>query len=149
MLAYHYICQGHGDAAIKLLERVIALQPDDTLSPQLLRKLQPAGAPESPASPEPFDAGKLTGTWVAQSPNAKISLTIKDDASFKWAFAAAGKPPSTIAGKATVADGVLTLSSPQANAGDMAGVVTWQDAQHFGFRAVGAAANDPGLKFAR
>lgn len=97
----------------------------------------------------PFDAGKLTGTWVAQPPNAKIGLTIEDDASFRWAVAAAGKPPLTIEGKATVAEGVLTLSSTQANAGDMAGVVTWQDAQHFGFRAVGAAANDPGLTFAR
>ena len=42
VLAYHYISQGHGDAATKPLKDVVALQPNDTLSAQLLGKLQPA-----------------------------------------------------------------------------------------------------------
>ena len=151
VLAYHYICQGHGEAAIRPLRNVVALQPDDTLSPQLLRKLDPAGATAAPA-PAPaqsFDAGKLTGTWVATPQGSKITLTIKDDGTFTWAFTPTGKPPVTIGGKAAVADGVLTLNSDQPGAGTMAGDVAWQDDAHFGFRAVGAPADDPGLKFAR
>jgi tetratricopeptide (TPR) repeat protein len=153
VLAYHYISQGHGEAAIKPLENVVALQPNDTLSPQLLSKLQPAGAPaaapSAPSQAQPFDASRLTGIWVAQPQGAKITLSIKDDGAFDWALAATGKPPVTIKGKSTVADGVLTLNSDQANLGNIAGNVAWQDDKHFGFRAVGAASNDPGLKFAR
>ena len=44
VLAYHYITQGHGDAAAGQLKQVVALQPSDTLSAQLLAKLQPAAA---------------------------------------------------------------------------------------------------------
>ena len=42
VLAYHYITQGNGDAAADQLKEVVALQPNDTLSAQLLAKLQPA-----------------------------------------------------------------------------------------------------------
>ena len=70
VLAYHYITQGHGDAAAGQLKQVVALQPSDTLSAQLLGKLQPAtAAPETPAAPpqsQPVDVGKLTGNWIAQ-----------------------------------------------------------------------------------
>jgi hypothetical protein len=152
VLAYHYISQGQGEAAVKLLENVVALQPNDTLSAQLLGKLRPgdanASTPEPAAPAQSFDGGKLTGTWVAQPQGAKITLAISDDGSFTWSVQGAGKP-MTIKGRASVADGVLTLSSDQANAGNMAGDVTWQDDNQFGFRAVGAPTSDPGLKFAR
>jgi hypothetical protein len=153
VLAYHYISQGHGDAAIQVLENVVALQPNDTLSPQLLSKLRPASASPvaatAPSQAQAFDAGKLTGTWVAQPQNAKITLTIKGDGTFDWAVEPAGKQPMKIQGEATVANGVLTLSSEKPNEGSMAGNVAWQDDKHFVFRAVGAPSNDPGLQFAR
>ena len=87
VLAYHYITQGHGDAAAGQLKQVVALQPSDTLSAQLLGKLQPASAaPETPAAPpqsQPVDAGKLTGDWTASAPqNSKVSLSIKEDGGF-------------------------------------------------------------------
>ena len=153
VLAYHFISQGHGEAAAKTLGNVLLLQPNDTLSAQLLSKLHPAGAavvaPPAPSQGQPLDVGKLTGIWIAQSQNAKITLSINDGGGFDWAFIVTGQPPATIKGKATAADGVLTLHSDQANLGDMAGNVAWQDDKHFGFRAVGAASNDPGLAFAR
>ncbi len=151
VLAYQYIAQGQGKAAIKPLESVVKLQPTDTLSPQLLAKLDPSAASiaPAPAPTQEFDPGKLAGTWVAQPPNAKITLAIKDGGAFEWSVAAAGKPAMTIKGTASVSNGVLTLASDQANAGNMAGTVAWQDDKDFNFRAVGAAANDPGLKFAR
>jgi tetratricopeptide (TPR) repeat protein len=51
VLAYHYICQGQGEAAIKPLESVVALQPNDKLSAHLLGTLKPASAAAAPAQP--------------------------------------------------------------------------------------------------
>jgi tetratricopeptide (TPR) repeat protein len=51
VLAYHYISQGHGDTAIKILQDVVSLQPDDQVSAALLAALQSASAP--PPAPTP------------------------------------------------------------------------------------------------
>jgi hypothetical protein len=154
VLAYHYITQGHQAAAADQLKAVVTLQPNDTLSAQLLGKLQPEGAAAAPPPPppqaQPFDLAKLTGNWTAQSPqNAKITLSIKDDGGFTWAVALPGKPPTSITGASTLADGVLTLAGQNSQAGALTGQVVWQDDTHFNFRATGAPADDPGLKFAR
>ena len=62
VLAYHYICQGQGEAAIKPLESVVALQPDDKLSAQLLGKLKPASAARGPRrSPRPWQTDGRPG----------------------------------------------------------------------------------------
>jgi len=154
VLAYHYITQGHGDSAAGQLKEVVMLEPNDTLSAQLLGKLQPAGAAAAPASvapqAQPFDAGKLTGDWNAQGPqNAKIRLSIKDGGGFTWTVALAGKPARSITGASTVADDVLSLAGKDSQAGALTGQVAWQDDTHFRFTATGAPADDPGLKFAR
>jgi cytochrome c-type biogenesis protein CcmH/NrfG len=41
VLAYQYISQGQGEAAIRPLQNVVALQPNDKLSAQLIEMLQP------------------------------------------------------------------------------------------------------------
>ena len=51
VLAYQYICQGQGEAAIKPLKNVVSLQPNDKLSARLLAMLQPpGGAPGAPTN---------------------------------------------------------------------------------------------------
>ncbi len=77
-----------------------------------------------------------------------IALAIGDDGGFSWTVAGPGKPPASIAGSSTFADGVLTLAG-KGQDGALAGKVVWQDADHFTFRLVNAAPQDPGLKFAR
>ncbi|APW61439.1 tetratricopeptide repeat protein [Paludisphaera borealis] len=152
LLAYHYITQGHSDSAAVQLKEVVALQPNDTLSAQLLSKLQPASAGSAaPSQAQPVDVGKLTGDWNASAPqNAKVTLSIKDDGGFTWTIAAPGKPPTSISGKSTLADGTLTLSADQkSQMGALTGQVARLDDTHFNFRATGAPANDPGLAFAR
>jgi tetratricopeptide (TPR) repeat protein len=154
VLAYHYITQGHGDAAAVQLKEVVALQPNDTLSAQLLGKLQPdagtAAAPTSPPQSAQFDPAKLIGNWSAQNPqNAKITLSIKDGGGFTWAFTIPDKPPTSITGTSTVAGDVLSLASKDSQVGPLTGQVAWQDDAHFVFKATGAPADDPGLKFAR
>jgi Tfp pilus assembly protein PilF len=116
VLAYHYITQGHGDAAAAQLKKVVTIQPGDTLSAQLLAKLQPAGAvSETPAAPpegQPFDPGKLTGDWIASAPqNSHVALSIKQDGGFTWTATSPGKPPISIRGTSNLAGGVLTLSA--------------------------------------
>ena len=155
VLAYHYITQGHGDAAAGQLKEVVALQPSDTLSAQLLAKLQPASAaPATPAAPpqaQPVDAGKLTGNWVAQAPRTRRSaLSIKDDGGFTWTVAVPGKPAivdhGNIHPRRRRAHPLRRQEFPD---GALAGQVVWQDDTHFAFRAAGAPADDPGLAFAR
>ena len=41
VLAYHYLTQGHTEAAVDVLKQVVALKPSDTLSAKLLRQLDP------------------------------------------------------------------------------------------------------------
>ncbi len=54
-----------------------------------------------------------------------------------------------IAGKSTLADGILTLADQNSQNGALVGQVAWQDDKHFSFRLQGAPQDDPGLKFAR
>ncbi len=150
VLAYHYIAEGHIDMAADQLKRVVTLEPNDTLSAQILTKLKPASADAAPAPPaesEAFDAGKLAGVWVAKPQGAKITLAIKDDGAFDWTVDAPGKPPGTISGKSSVEGGVLILDN--AKAGKMSGNVVWKDAQHFVFKLMGAPSEDPGLAFSK
>ena len=51
VLAYHYLTQGHTDAAVAQLKQVVALAPQDTLSAQLVKQFSKPGAePDAPAA---------------------------------------------------------------------------------------------------
>jgi tetratricopeptide (TPR) repeat protein len=156
VLAYHYLVQGHDSNAVEQLKWVVKLQPNDTLSAQLIARLQPSGGnqPPPPAEAAPVAAPgvewKLAGSWAAAPASGmKIALTIQDDGTFTWTATGPGKPPMNITGKSTFADSTLTLADKGGQNGALVGQVAWQDADHFTFRLVGAPANDPGLKFAR
>ena len=57
LLAYHYMSLGHLDRAAGLLQRVVALQPNDKLSQTLLGSIDksrtPAAEPNVPPAPAP------------------------------------------------------------------------------------------------
>jgi hypothetical protein len=147
--AYQYICQGQGGAAIKPLKNVIALQPGDRVSAQILSTLEPPSAASTVAA-QPVDLGKLPGVWVAQAPpTATITLTISDDTNFIWAYTAPDKPAVTIRGTYALANGVLTLSGKDTPGGPLAGQVSSPDDNHMTFKGVGGPSSDPGLQFAR
>jgi tetratricopeptide (TPR) repeat protein len=150
VLSYEYITQGQPDAAVKHLKAVVALQPNDTVSAQLLSKLQPP-APSEPSIATPgIDPAQLDGVWTAKAPaDATITLTLTGDANFTWIFAAKGKDPLTIAGTYTLAEGVLTLNGTAPPGGPLAGQVALADAKHLSFKAVSAPPSDPGLQFSK
>ncbi|SIO60345.1 Tetratricopeptide repeat-containing protein [Singulisphaera sp. GP187] len=155
VLAYQYLSEGHDENAVDQLKQVVKLQPDDTLSAQLVARFQPSGdAPPASAGSAPAGApavdGKLPGKWAATpAKDANIALTIQDDGRFTWAATGQGKPPTTIAGASTFADGVLTFVDQGGQSGSLVGNVTWQNADQFNFRLAGAPPTDPGLNFTR
>ena len=160
VVGYHYLTQGHNDAAAKQFEDAARLQPSDKLSAQLAAQLQPpasqppssdgAAPPTATVSAESAPQGKLAGRWAATpAKDARVGLAINDDGNFTWTVTSSGQPAKTITGKSTFANGVLTLAGQDGQVGALASQVAWQDDNHMTFRVLGAPQDDPGLKFER
>jgi len=159
VLGYHYLTQGHTEAAVGELKEVVKLQPGDQLSSQLITQLsgdKGQAAPQPPDSPTPAQTpeaapaasgGNLAGTWKASpAPGTTIELTAGGDGKFKWNVISQGKA-QPVEGTYTYENGILTLARNENDA--MVGKVVWQDEGHFKFQAMGGGPNDPGLSFAR
>jgi tetratricopeptide (TPR) repeat protein len=156
VLAYHYLTQGHIDAAVARLKQVTALAPQDSLCAQLVRQFakpdkEPTAPPAPPAPPTteaPVTPGKLPGQWTARpNKDTTIRLNMADDSTFTWTIDAKGKVHQ-LAGKWVLADDLLTLAQ-SGQGGAMVGRVTWQAENQWGFRVIGAGPEDPGLSFTR
>jgi tetratricopeptide (TPR) repeat protein len=168
VLAYQYMTQGHTDAALAQFKAVVALQPNDKLSAQLVQQLEAAQQPPSegqtaqgpnpstPPSPDNVASanpspsakeGKLEGTWTAQpAPDTTISLTFQDQGHFTWKVSHQGQDRQ-FNGNSSYVNGILTLAQDQNNA--MVGSINWQDENHFQFKVLGGGPSDPGLSFTK
>jgi tetratricopeptide (TPR) repeat protein len=168
VLAYHYLTQSHTDEALAQLKAVASLQPNDTLSAQLVQQLEKAQGPSSntpiaqgpnpstppaPETPTPASPSasarerKLEGTWTAQpSPDTRITLSFQDPEHFTWKVSHNGQERE-FKGSSSQANGVLTLAQDQNNA--MVGSINWPDDNHFQFKVLGGGPSDPGLSFAK
>jgi tetratricopeptide (TPR) repeat protein len=178
VLAYQYLTEGFSDDAIRQLKNVVALQPKDQLSTQLIEQLQqkhqaasaatddlasaPEGAPTAPpqaqaggGAPSSPDAGgdakrgNLVGAWTAQpAPETTITLTFQDKDHFTWKVARQGKEQQ-FDGTSTYESGILTMVQKQNNNNVMVGNVTWKDDNNFSFKVLGGGPGDPGLSFSK
>jgi hypothetical protein len=169
VLAYHYVTQGHVDAAIPELRDVVRLQPRDTNSAELLQQLQgtPAAAPASGVSTSPPPAAgmpaagnpvptslvkesTLVGTWTGQpAPDATISLTLTGNGHFIWRVTNQGKTRE-FQGDRTFGNGILTLAKTGTDSEPpMVGRVTSTDSDHFTFKLLAGPPSDPGLVFTK
>ena len=157
MLAYHYLTQGHTDAAVNVLKQVVALKPGDTLSAKLLRQLDPpkdstSTAAASAATPAPTDTtppqgASIAGTWNAKpAADTAVALSIQPGGDFTWQVTQKGQEQQ-FAGTSTYGDGILTLA--QDKGPGLVGRVSWTDASHITFRIVGDGPEDPGLSFSK
>jgi tetratricopeptide (TPR) repeat protein len=157
VLAYHYLTQGHAEAAVGILRDVVALRPGDGLSARLLKQLDPpkeataaTPAPTPAAAPDdttPPAGASLAGTWNSQpAPDTRIALTVQPDGGFTWKVIQKGQP-RTFSGKSAYGEGMLTLAQEQGPA--LVGRVGWKDANHITFHVVGDGPDDPGLLFSR
>ena len=164
VLGYHYLTQGHAEAAVRQFKIVSTLQPKDKLTAQLIQQIQHTdqpsdgtGAATTPyrgsAAPAPTQAavvpaGKLEGTWSAQpASGTTITVTFVDQGHFTWKVARQGKDQQ-FSGKSSYENGILTLVQDQ-NSNAMVGNIEWKDADHFTFKVLGGGTTDPGLAFAR
>ena len=170
VLAYQYLTEGYTDAALQRLKRVVALQPKDTLSANLIRQLdptakmtsalgsaQPASSPPAPGagrlvptvhtSPGPAKEGHMEGVWSAQpDQQTAVTLTFQDAGHYTWKVAHQGQSRA-LQGKMVCGNGILTLTQQQG--APIVGNVTWQDETHFTFKVPGTGPEDPGLAFAK
>jgi hypothetical protein len=164
VLAYHDLTAGHPESVIDQLKTVVALQPKDQLSAQLLQQLQaqanPSQAqvaqagggtpPQAAASSNPAPQGQegtLQGTWTAQpAPDTTIVVTFPDANHFTWKVAHKGQNQQ-FQGESSFVNGILTLAQDQNNA--MVGDVIWKDPNHFQFKVLGGGPSDPGLTFTK
>lgn len=155
VLAYHYLTEGHADAAVEVYRQVVKLMPSDTLSARLLRQLDPSTdpAPTGPA-PAPVTAdtvlptgATIDGTWTARpAPDASINLTIQPAGTFTWQVTQKGQTQS-FGGSSTYGEGLLTLAQDKGPV--LVGRVSWTDPAHMTFRIAGDGPDDPGLSFSK
>lgn len=157
LLAYHYITTGHPDSAVKKLQEVVKLKPDDQLSAQLIKTLGgpdagqtaaqlpgPGDGEAEPPEPPAVDAAKIVGVWKAKNTCGKsFTLTLTKDSKFTWGYEYSGKKQE-FSGKYTVDGAMLVLERTDGE--QMPGTVTLAS-NGFNFKLYGGPADDPGLDF--
>ncbi len=162
VLAYHYLTQGHNDAAVGMLKQVVALKPSDALSAKLLRQLDvPAETAATastastastapvvpPADATPPAGATIDGSWTAKpAPDTTVGLTIQPGGAFVWKVTRKDQTQQ-FTGTSTYGGGLLTLAQDKGPA--LVGHVSWTDAGHMTFRVVGDGPDDPGLSFTK
>ena len=107
LLGYHYMTEGHTDAAARQFRKVVELQPKDAVAQQMLEMLEGPKADSSAtpsASAPAIPQADLVGTWSAQG-SAGDGFTLVMDAAgkFTWTYKSQGKE--------TVVDGVFAIES--------------------------------------
>ena len=160
--AYHYVTCRHNDAAIKQLEVVRRLLPDDRLVPPLVTLLagadensqvastDPAVSLEAPGgkNPEPrIEKQKLTGEWHATvDRNVTIDLTLTPADGFTWTVTR-GKQTQKFEGQYTLTGSRIWLD---AGGGGMTAQLSLGDPQGpLRFKLADNDPSDPGLQFHR
>jgi tetratricopeptide (TPR) repeat protein len=158
LLAYHYMTEGHTDAAAGQLKAAVDLKPNDKLAADLLRMVGSAGAAppppaavaEQPAGGQdlpPVDPAALAGDWHAsRDDGARFELDLAPDKTFTWKFTQQ-QQTQTISGTYSVDNSILILQGK--TSGAMVAQVSTDGADRFTFKPVGAPTDDPGLTFAR
>jgi tetratricopeptide (TPR) repeat protein len=166
VLAYHYLTQGHAEAAVSQLRRIVALNPGDSLSASLIARFSPASEGDNsatdtarteqpqqpaqaapPAGVAPANEKAITGTWkAAPRDGVSIELTLGPDGKFSWSVTQQGKS-QTFGGDFTYGGGTLTLITPDGAA--LVGRLGSTDPNHMQFRVAGGPAGDPGLSFSK
>jgi hypothetical protein len=151
LLGYHYmVCDNLGQAYAQF-DRVVQLQPADTISRQL-RDLTKSSLPDSeeaegppPVRPTPVPGEKLVGTWISdRGQDGKVTFTMSKDGNYTWSYMN-GDKTSDLKGTYGLDDkGLLVLTTEDSQ---MVSEVTLSNDKQMKFVLVGAPEGDPGLDF--
>jgi tetratricopeptide (TPR) repeat protein len=167
VLAYHYLTQEHADEALHQFKLVTSRQPSDSVSVQMIHRLEHPKPPIPSASlarPGPTAAstpairhstdipaakpGNIDGTWRAQpDPALNLEAAFEAGGRYSWKVIRQGKDQH-FHGNSSNKHGILTLVEDQTS-NKMVGYLRWTDDTHFIFTVMGAGTADPGLSFAR
>ncbi|MGC4007273.1 MAG: tetratricopeptide repeat protein [Pirellulales bacterium] len=162
-LAYHYITTGHNADAVKNLQAVSRLLPNDRLAADLLKMESTAGEqaknpaaqanvpPNPPAKPADagpaIDAAKLSGSWNAKRDDGStFQLALGPNKSFDWNYSQ-GDKKETLTGTYTTEGSLLILQNK--DGGAMIGRVQPDGDNGMNFKLLGSPDDDPGLTFRR
>ena len=151
LLGYHYMTEGHTDAAAEQFHKVVAAEPQDVVARQMLEMV--AGPQESAGEPTPpvtedgpqIPAGDLVGTWSASGSNGdSFTLVMDKEGKFSWTYTGAGDTTS-VEGVYAI-DGITLAMEPDAG-GVMVAEISPPEGGAFHFQVVGGPPGDGGLVF--
>ncbi len=152
VLAYHYLTAGYGDAAAEVFRQVVAINPSDTLSAQLLASIAGTGANQvaqlPQVDPSQIDDQFLLGNWTAtRNDGSRFQLILRNDGAYSWTYIPNGGGRQHLTGAFSVSDGMLILQQDGQPA--MVGQIYPLAGNRFVFKLVGGDQYDPGLTFER
>ena len=154
VLAYQYMTCGHTDSAIKQLQHVLTLLPNDQVSIQLLGMLGgeipesvKANAPKPVESKVELTVADLEDSWTSKREDETIQLVLAKEGKFKWTYTK-GSEPRSFEGTYTYDNDVLTLI-PTGGGAPMVAQLTFPSKDSMNFLLVGGSPTDPGLTFDR
>jgi hypothetical protein len=162
LCAIQYLTAGYPDAAAADLRELAGLQPDDSLTSQLLRELRPPeGGAITPAPARRGEAGNPEGTWTARprrdttivltfQPRGQLERRVRRSGEDTWYLECRVRrsgEDTWYRGFYLQDRGTLVLTRDQDNT--MTGELTWTDPGHFNFKLLESWPDDPGLSFAK
>ena len=153
LLGYHYLVCDYMDQAYEQFDKVVTLQPADSISRQL-RDLTKSSIPddgdteaEPPARPAPVPADQLVGTWVSdRGQDGKVTFTMTEAGDYTWNFMNGGQS-TELKGTYGLNDmDLLVLTSDDTQ---MVSAIEMIDGGKLKFVLIGAPDGDPGLEFTK
>lgn len=157
LLAYHYLTCDHKDAAHRSFERVVSLQPGDTVAADYVRLTDTTPDNAADPTPEPpsvaeipadqlIDATAVVGKWKASAGSGNtFALDLTDKGEFTWTYKQ-GTNSQTLKGAYALDQNKLAL---QPDSGGTMLADLSKKGTGFHFAQEGAPANDPGLDFTK
>ncbi len=161
VLGYHYLVAGFIDESYGMFDRVVALQPDDTVALQLRNLAESSSpnaageeteaealtaSPESGVSSEAIDPTDIEGEWKASSGEGKaITLTLANNGSFTWNYEGSTETKVLSGDWSVDEEGRLVLASADVQ---MVADISL-DGGLLRFILAGSPVGDPGLSFQR
>ncbi len=167
LAGYHYLSEGHTEAAASQFQKAVALVPGDRVANDIFKMIsspktaqvaeggeqptpQPPVETHAAATTEatPVDPAMLVGSWkAAREDGANFELTLTPNDTFTWKFSQKQQPPQELTGKYTVDVNVLALEKKEG--GSLIAEVTPGGPKAFNFKLLGGPPEDKGLDFTR
>ncbi len=154
VLAYHYLTQGHDEAAASQLQRLLKLTPNDPVAMQMLLEVDPdAKLPNPPKEIQPpkpsapVEPSQVEGSWKAERDGRQFVMDLKMDGTFSWTYSQDDRAEKVTGFWDVDEEGVLTMEMN--DEGVMVAQVLPQGDGKLDFYMVGDTQGNPPLSFVK